>query len=124
MNEFVGAWKLVAVEDDLPGGDVIYPYGRDAAGLLIYDASGKMSVQIMKRDRAPLSSNDSLDAPAEEIKTAVEGFTSFFGAYEVDPTAGIITHHVEGHLFPASVGKALKREFEFSGNRLVLRPSL
>lgn len=123
MKEFVGAWKLIALEDHLPDGEIVYPYGRDPAGLLIYDASGKMSVQIMKRDRAPLSSTDLRETQAEEIKRAVEGFTSFFGAYELDPAAGVIIHHVEGHLIPDSVGKALERKFEFSGDRLILKPS-
>jgi hypothetical protein len=118
MKEFLGAWKLVAVEDRLADGRMVHPYGRDAAGLLIYDASGKMSAQIMKRDRAPLSSNE-----AEEIKAALEGFTSFFGSYEIDREAGVIIHHVEGHLLPESVGKALERKFEFAGDRLILTPS-
>ncbi len=122
MKEFIGAWKLIAFEEHSPDGEIVHPYGRDPAGLLIYDTSGKMSVQIMKRDRALLSSDD-CETGAEEIKRAIEGFTSFFGAYEIDPTAGIIIHHVEGHLLPDSVGKALERKFEFSGDRLILKPS-
>lgn len=118
MKEFLGAWKLIAVEDRLADGEIVYPYGRDAAGLLIYDASGKMSVQIMKRDREPVSSNET-----EEIKALLEGFTSFFGSYEIDPSRGVIIHRVEGHLLPDSVGKALERKFEFAGDRLILTPS-
>ncbi|MEW6209027.1 MAG: lipocalin-like domain-containing protein [Acidobacteriota bacterium] len=118
MKEFLGAWKLIAVEDRLADGEIVYPYGRDPVGLLIYDASGKMSVQIMKRDRAPVSSGE-----MEEIKAALEGFTSFFGSYEIDQTRGVIIHRVEGHLLPDSVGKALERKYEFSGDRLILRPS-
>lgn len=50
MERFVGAWRLVAFQEEKPDGEVIYPYGKDAAGLLIYDASGRISVQIMRRD--------------------------------------------------------------------------
>ncbi len=110
MKEFIGAWRLIALEDRLPDGEIVYPYGRDPVGLLLYDASGKMSVQVMKRDRQPHSSS-------------IEDFTSFFGAYEIDPTAGVIIHHVEGHLLSESIGKALERKFEFSGDRLILKPS-
>ena len=123
MEKFIGAWRLVAFEEDGPDGEVIYPYGQDAAGLLIYDSLGRMSVQIMKRDRAPLSSADWQSVPPEEIKKAIEGYTAFFGSYEVDEPKDVVIHRVEGHVLPESVGKVLRREFTFSGDILVLKPS-
>ena len=48
-----GAWRLVSVETIRPGGEIIYPfYGKHPAGLLIYDRSGWMSVEIVS-DPAP-----------------------------------------------------------------------
>src|SRR2546422_816221 len=123
MERFIGAWRLMAFEEEGPDGEIIYPYGQDAAGLLVYDSSGRMSVQIMRRDRAPFSSADWQSIPAEEIKKAIEGFTAFFGSYEVDEANSIILHHVEGHVLPESVGKVLRREFSFSGDVLTLKPS-
>ena len=123
MKKFIGAWKLVAVEDRLPGGEIAYPYGSRPAGLLTYDESGRMSVQIMRRDRRPLSSDNWDETGAEEVRAAVEGFTAFFGRYEVDEVQKTVTHIVEGHLLPNSVGKELKRNYEFSGDRLILKPS-
>lgn len=123
MERFIGAWRLVAFEEERPDGEVVCPYGNDAAGLLVYDASGRMSVQIMRRDREPFSSDDWQGVPAEEIKKAVEGFTAFFGSYEVDEPNNTILHHVEGHVLPKSVGKVLRREFTFSGDILTLKPS-
>ena len=123
MERFIGAWRLVAFEETGPDGEVGYPYGKDAVGLLMYDSSGRMSVQIMSRDRAPLSSVDLQSVPAEEIKKAVEGFTAFFGTYEVDDASSTVLHHVEGHVLPDSVGKVLRREFSFSGDILTLKPS-
>ena len=123
MERFIGAWRLVAFEEEGPDGEVVYPYGKDAAGLLTYDSSGRMSVQIMRRDRAPLSSADWQSLPAEELRKAIEGFTAFFGSYEVDEANGIVIHRVEGHVLPESVGKVLRREFTFSGDVLILKPS-
>jgi hypothetical protein len=123
MKDFIGAWKLVAVEDHLPDGELVHPYGSSPAGLLTYSESGDMSVQIMRRDRQPLSSDKWDEAGAEEIKAAVEGFTAFFGKFEIDEEHKTVTHRVDGHLLPNSVGKELKREYEFSGNRLILKPS-
>lgn len=123
MERFIGAWRLVAFEEEGPDGEVVYPYGKDAAGLLIYDSSGRMSVQIMRRDREPLSSADWQNLLAEEIKKIIEDFTAFFGTYEVDAANGIVIHRVEGHVLPDSVGKVLRREFTFSGDVLTLKPS-
>ncbi|MCI0490031.1 MAG: lipocalin-like domain-containing protein [Blastocatellia bacterium] len=123
MDKFTGAWKLVSFEERRPDGEINYPYGRNPIGLLIYDATGWMSVQIMRSNRVALSSNDLRETAPEEIKAAVEGFTAFFGTYEVDEDAGIIIHNVEGHLLPDSVGKRLERSFEFSGDLLILKPA-
>lgn len=123
MQEFVGAWRLVAFEETQPDGRISYPYGQDAAGLLLYDRAGKMSVQIMRCDRADISFGDLNNISLNDIKSVVEGFTSFFGSYEVDYSEKTIIHQVEGHLLPDSVGKSLKRSFEFSGDRLILKPS-
>jgi Lipocalin-like domain len=123
MESFIGAWRLVAFEEVRPDGEVVYPYGKDAVGLLIYDSSGRMSVQIMKRDRAPFLSTDWQSVPAEEIKKTIEGFTAFFGTYEVEEENRIVIHRVEGHVLPESVGKVLRRQFAFSGDVLTLKPS-
>jgi Lipocalin-like domain len=123
MKELVGAWRLVSFEERQSDGAITHPYGERPAGILVYDATGRMAVQVMCRDRAELSSDD-LDAVAPgELRQLVEGFTAFFGAYEVDEKERIITHIVEGHLLPNSVGKNLKRRYELSGDRLILMPS-
>jgi len=82
-----------------------------------------MSVQIMRRDRPDLSSTGWQEISPEEIKAAAEGFTAFFGTYEIDESERVIIHRVEGHLLPNSVGKDLKRSFEFSGDQLILKPT-
>jgi hypothetical protein len=123
MDNFTGAWRVVSVEDRNPDGSLSYPYGAEPAGLLLYDETGRMSVQIMRRDRAPFSSNDWDEISAEEIRSAIEGVTAFFGTYEIDEAEATIIHRVEGHLLPNSVGKELKRGYEFSGNLLILKPS-
>ncbi len=123
MKELVGAWRLVSFEEREANGETIHPYGERPAGLLVYDASGRMSVQIMRRDREQLSSNDLNEVAPDDLKCAVEGFTAFFGSYEVDEQECTVIHRVEGHLLPNSVGKNLKRRFELSGNRLILIPT-
>lgn len=110
-------------EERSPDGELTYPYGRHPVGLLVYDETGHMSVQIMRRDRPDLSTTNWQEISPEEIKAAAEGFTAFFGTYEVDESESVIIHRVEGHLLPNSVGKDLKRAFEFSGDLLILKPT-
>ena len=122
MNRFIGAWRLVSFEEETAAGEIVHPYGENPIGSLIYDSSGRMSVEIMRSDREPFSSSEWKSVPAEEIKKAIEGFTAFFGSFEVDADKTVI-HRVEGHVLPGSVGKTLGREFEFAGDLLILKPS-
>jgi len=121
MERFIGAWRLLVFEELGSDGHIAYPYGSDAVGLLIYDSSGRMSVQIMRRDRAAALLDESL--PGTVAKKKSEDFTSFFGTYEVDEANGVIIHRVEGHVLAESVGKVLRRGFSFSGNALSLTPA-
>lgn len=120
-EHFVGTWKLVSSEFKSPDGQAVYPYGRDAVGMLMYSASGHICVQIMRPGRRTFASEDRLRGTAEEIKSAFEGYAAYFGTYEVDPEEGIVTHQIEGTLFPNWVGINQKRFFEFSDGRLTLR---
>ena len=120
-EDFTGNWKLVSSEFRLPDGQVVYPFGRDAVGMLMYSAGGRMCVQIMRPDRCTFASGDRLRGTTEEIKSAFEGYAAYFGTYEVNHEEGTVTHQIEGSLFPNWVGVNQKRFFEFSDDRLTLR---
>ncbi len=97
-----------------------YPMGRNISGMLMYDANGHMSAQIMHLDRPTFASDDQLKGNPEEIKSAFEGFVAYFGTYEVNKEEGTVTHHVEGSSFPNWVGTDQRRFFEFYGNQLTV----
>lgn len=122
-EHFTGNWKLVSSEFRLPDGQVVYPMGRDAIGMLMYGAGGHMCVQIMRTDRRNFASGDRLGGTTEEIKSAFEGYVAYFGTYEINQEEGTVTHQIEGGLFPNWVGVNQKRFFEFSGDQLTLRAS-
>jgi len=119
-EQFIGTWKLLSLEFQRSDGQLTYPMGRDVVGIVMYDANGHMSVQIMRPDRPAFASGDQLDGTPMEIKSAFEGFVAYYGIYEVNQEEGTVTHHLEGSLFPNWVGSAQRRFFEFSGNRLTL----
>ena len=122
-EQFTGSWKLVSSEYRRPDGEVTYPMGRDATGIIMYDAGGHMSVQIMSPNRPAFASGDQFKGTTAEIKSAFKGFIAYYGTYETNEKESTVTHHVEGSSFPNWVGVAQKRFFEFSGNRLILRTS-
>jgi lipocalin-like protein len=125
QEKFVGAWRLVSVETVRPNGEVIYPfYGKHPQGLIVYDSSGWMSVQIIS-DPAPTqpgasSREEMLRAPAAEKAAAFDGYYAYFGTWTVDATKGTVTHHIQQSFYPAERGEEGVRHFVLDGDRLTL----
>ena len=116
----VGAWKLISFEIQKADGQLIYPFGENAQGTIVYAESGRFSVQVMRPGRPQFASGDQMRGTAEEIEASYKGCISYYGHYEFDAENGFVVHHVEGSLFPNWEGQSLKRLFELSGNRLKL----
>ncbi len=65
-NPFVGTWKLVSWEVARPDGSVLYLYGRNVVGYLIYTADGYVSAEIMDPDRRQSDPNFPLEIAAAQ----------------------------------------------------------
>ena len=117
-DRFVGAWRLVSLEARASTGDVSYPYGKDAAGYLLYSGEGYMSVSVMQAHRTSFASPDALQAPAEEKVGAFDTYSAYSGRYELRGQK--VIHHVEISSFPNWTGKEQERFFAFSGDQLTL----
>jgi hypothetical protein len=116
----IGAWKLVSFESRQDNGEVIYPFGEDAQGSIIYTATGRFSVQLMRTNRPRFVSADQMKGTVEEIEANYKGCISYYGSYEFAREGGFVVHHVEGSLFPNWEGQGLKRFCVLTGNRLTL----
>jgi hypothetical protein len=123
-SRLVGTWRLVSIEERDAGGQVVTPmdYGPNPVGILIYDATGHMSVHAMRRGRPRLDSDDVHRATPEQAKAAFVGYNGYFGTYEVDEQAGVVIHYVEGGLIPNWEGGQQRRRFTLSGDTLILQP--
>ena len=123
-SRLVGTWKLVSIEERDAKGRLVTPldYGPEPIGMLMYDATGHMSVHAMRRGRPRLASDDVHLATPENAKAAFIGYGAYFGTYTVDERAGLVTHHVEGSLIPNWEGSEQRRRFTISGDKLVLEP--
>lgn len=117
----VGTWRLVSYDTQTPDGKKTFPLGEDIAGLAIYLANGRVSIQFMTRDRPLFKSGDAWRGTLEEERAAFEGFFGYAGRYTIDAARSVVTHHLEIASAPNYVGTDLVRTFSMSGNRLTLR---
>ena len=120
-NPLVGTWRLVSITDSMPDGSVRSHPDRQYSGILVYDASGHMTAQVVREPRrTPTTSLDS--AAAEDVRDAIRSYVAYFGTYEVDVASHTVVHHVAGNLWPSGAGPELRRAFTLTGDRLVLVP--
>jgi len=120
-SRLVGSWNLVEYDQrDESGKAVAMPYGNDPQGILVYTASGDMSVHMIDRRIGEFESRDFMMGSPTEIKEAYEGYFGYFGTYTVDERAKTVTHHVSGASFRSYTGTDMTRFFELDGDTLNL----
>jgi hypothetical protein len=111
-EKLVGAWRLAWVDEPQADGKVTRYTNR--RGTIAYTRDGHMSVQIMLPEgEAPSGKNP--------VKYDQGSYEAYFGTYDVDEQAHTVTHHVEGALVRALVGKNLTRVYHFSDGQLILK---
>jgi Lipocalin-like domain len=120
-ERLVGVWRLVSFETHGPSDTVRHPFGRDAAGLLVYTATGHMSGQLMRRGRHVFPSSTITGGSDAEVSSAARGYVAYAGTYSVDDAANVVIHHVTMSLFPNLVGTDQRRLLTLSGDQLELR---
>ena len=113
VHQFVGAWRLVWLEERGPDGKL---HRSDCSGLLVYTGDGHMSVQVMYKE--PQAGTGM--AP---VQYAQGGYEASFGTYEIDERRHRFIFYVNGALVRALVGKKLTRAYDFSGKQLIVKSS-
>jgi hypothetical protein len=108
-DRLVGTWTLVSWEEVLPDGTKVAPLGDvNSKGILMFDATGHVSFQVMA-ELPKLASNDRKKTTAEENKALAQGVFSYFGTYSVSETHRNVVIHVESSTFPNMNGTDSKR---------------
>ena len=124
-DQLIGAWRLVSIETIRPNGEIIYPYyGKHPDGLIVYDRSGWMSVQITSDPRPTVPQASSREAflaePTSEKVAAVEGYYAYCGTWTLDTSSSTVTHHIKQSLIPGERGEDGVRHYVFEGDHLTL----
>jgi hypothetical protein len=115
----VGTWALVATSWRRSDGRHANPCGEGATGILIYDAAGNMSAQVMRAVRLEPAAGDHSGIDSA-MAAAVPGYIAYFGTYAVDAGGGVVRHRVVGATLPAWVGMEHARRFAIEGDLLTL----
>jgi hypothetical protein len=114
-DQFVGTWFLQEIRARTEGGEWVESevLGRNPFGILIYDKTGNMAVQIARRDR-------SITVEEEAVDEIVNGYVAYTARYDVDNSASTVTHHRISHI-NADLGQlSVVRFYEFDGDTLTL----
>ena len=111
-NQIIGTWRLVHSISKSSTGETEYPFGPDAIGYIYYGQAGIMAVQICRRGREPVKDPSNL----------VHEYLAYFGRYEIDTERGVVSHMVEGELFPVVHSETLERRYRFEGDLMSLKP--
>ncbi len=118
-DKIIGTWKLVSWVYQNDRNEKVDFFGPDPIGILMYEKSGYMNAQLMRRDRPNFNSNKSTEATETECTLAFTGYAAYFGKFE-EREPGTLTHIVEGSLFPNWVGHEEIRYGKLEGNTLIL----
>jgi hypothetical protein len=117
----VGTWRLISRVVRLEDGTAIQEgLGTTPKGYLMYDSSGHMAVQLLRPDRPTAIDCTSGPAPTDNSPELLNGYEAYFGTYTIDETNHTVTHHIEGALAAADVGRNLIRQFQVSRDKLTI----
>ena len=122
----IGTWRLVEFWDrDSLAAPFVYPYGPRPTGYFTYDATGHVSIQIMRGPdpfRVDSSRGESwfLKATPEELRRAAQDYRAYFGSYTVDSARGIVLHQVEGDSRGLYTGSRQRRRYRLVGDSLII----
>ena len=125
-SRLIGTWTLVSYESSDPATQRYR--GPKPIGLLIYDRTGHMAVQISpdrarRRFTGPQAGTFTGPQPTpDEALDALSGYAAYFGTYTVDERAQTVTHTRVGNINPGGLGDFVRR-FEFlTDDRVLLVP--
>ena len=121
-DRLIGTWRIVRYVDTNASGAVTSPFGEKPSGYFVYDATGHLSIQIMRMPARPMfASGDDKKGTDAEVRTAYQSYAAYFGTYRVDEAKSVVTHVVEGSLNPSYTGTEQPRPFKLDGDVLTIQ---
>lgn len=107
-KEVIGSWKLKSFQIESPEG-ATRDWGQNTHGLLIYSATGQMSVSINK---------DVVWESESEHEDLFDSILFYAGTYQVQ--GNVIRHQVTEASNPSRIGKDMIRYADLSDKQITL----
>jgi hypothetical protein len=119
---WVGTWRMTAVESrDSVAGPWRRPFGDAPDGYVFYNADGTHAMQFTRTPVPPMfAGGTDRTATEAELRATYEAYFSWFGRYTVDPVRGVITHRIEGSLWPSWRNTVQERPYLIRGDTMFL----
>ncbi len=117
-----GTWRLIEFADVDKDGKWQYRFGEHPRGYFVYDATGRVHIQIMKvpllKPFPEANGAEGKQPTPDQALAAYNAYFAYFGTYTVDAKKHVVTHHVEGSLAPDFTDTDQPRPFKLEGDRL------
>ena len=117
-DQLVGTWVLVSIYNERQDGSRFEPFGANPTGILMFDANGRISLQILGSGLPKFAANNRREGTPEENKAIVQGTLCFFGTYSVIEAERTLNLHIESSSFPNWNGTDQKRFQALTGDEL------
>ncbi|MGX7106979.1 lipocalin-like domain-containing protein [Hutsoniella sourekii] len=116
-DKLIGTWRLVSYQTE-EDGQIVYPFGEDATGFIMYNPDGYMSAQLQKQGRPAYESGDIHTGSQEEMAAAAHGYLAYSGRFEVDEAKNQVTHYMDVSMNPTWQGQSQPRIGQIDGDIL------
>jgi hypothetical protein len=117
-NKLIGTYELISWENRHESGEITYPLGPDAKGVISYSPDGFVFVHINANNRKKHTVDDLFGGDACEVKNSATTHISYSGTYEV--VGAEVIHTVSLSSFPNWEPSEQRRSWEFKGDQLLL----
>jgi Lipocalin-like domain len=123
-ERLLGAWRIVDAETVNVKTGTSAPWlgrPRPYTGLIMYLATGYMSVQIGAARPAARDGLGFGELTGDELRAYAETWYGYYGRFEVDEAKAQVRHILEGSLFGFETGLTYVRDVRLDGDRLTLK---
>lgn len=121
-NPMLGSWRLMSASTVHKDGKVTPLNGKPGpySGLIAYQDSGMMAVQIANPRKGIAHDADFAALPADQRLAYLDTYYAYFGRFEFDPATSIVHHFVESSLDPSETGVHYRRKVDLKGDVVTL----
>lgn len=116
------SWELIRYQSEDKDGNMMYPLGEDAKGVIIFTVNSQLSVHITAADRETKVSQEKLELYNTEAEKEMAriGYHGYSGPFDLDEEKSVLTTHVKISVLSEYIGSDQNRSARIDGDNLYL----